>query len=186
LSHLVGVRRAVVEAHHLHADVAVGDQGADVDGALSVEERQVLGDGPPVLAGGGQVAVEPGGVPPHVAHRLRRRRRERDPVLADDVGRHPLADRRLVVRIDQERQVAVDVDVHEAGADDLAGGVEGRFRLGVAELPDCGDPVAADADVGAEPGQPGAVDDAAVADEQVEHGGDRGAGVVRNSTADGP
>ena len=63
------------------------------------------------------------------------------------------------------------VRVDEAGGDDAAGGVDHPGRVDVAEAAaDAGDAAAGDADVAAVARQAGAVDDGAVADDEVEHG----------------
>ena len=99
--------------------------------------------------------------------------REGDAVLAEHVRGHALPHALFVDRIGEQGEVAVNVGVDEAGADDLARGVEGLLRGGRAEPADGRDAVAGDADIGVEPRQAGAVHDPAVANEDVEHGGSR-------------
>jgi hypothetical protein len=66
-----------VVAHHLHPDVAVGDQISHVDRDLAVEPSQVLLDAVPIVFQAVRIAVEPGGVAPHVVDSRGRPRRER-------------------------------------------------------------------------------------------------------------
>ncbi len=79
-----------VQPHDLHPDVAVGDQVGHVDRHAAVEAGQVFVDRPPVVREAGRIAVEAGGVAPHVVERGGRRRGERAAVLADQIGCHPL------------------------------------------------------------------------------------------------
>src|SRR5262249_20205687 len=74
------------------------------------------------------------------------------------------------------------VDVDEPGRDDQARGVDLGLGGGLGEVADGGDAVAGDGQVGVEPGVAGAVDDLAVADDQVVRrlgGGDGGGGGER-------
>ena len=64
----------------------------------------------------------------------------------------------------------MNVGVDEAGAHDLARGSMDLLGGGVPMRADRRDAVAGDADIGVDPRQPGAVHDAAVANEDVEHG----------------
>jgi hypothetical protein len=73
-------------------------------------------------------------------------------------------------RISQEREIAVDVGVDEPGADDLARRVDDLPRGCRPNSPDRRHTIAGDADIGVKPGQPGPIDDAAVADQYVKHG----------------
>ena len=72
-------------------------------GALPVELRQVLGDGAPLAAGRGEVAVEARGVLPHVRLRFGRARRERDAILPEHVGGHALPHALFVNGIGEQR-----------------------------------------------------------------------------------
>ena len=98
-------------------------------------------------------AGEARGVAAHVGHGGRRPGRHGDAVLSQDVRRHPLANRGLVVGIREKSQIAVDVGVDEPGSNDLAGSVDPQRSFGV-HLPDGHDAIAAKADIGAEPGKP--------------------------------
>ncbi len=75
-----------------------------------------------------------------------------------------------MVRVGEEGEVAVDVGVDEAGADDLAAGVEDEGGAAAGERAEGGDAAIADGEVAAEPGVAGAVEEAAVADQDVEVG----------------
>ena len=104
-------------------DRVVPDEPGEVGGVPDVrEEVEVLaerrpGDHRPVEA----ERVQP---PAHVLARVVRDRRVAPAAVADDLGRHALADRALGRRVREQREVAVAVRVDEAGADDLAGGVD--------------------------------------------------------------
>ena len=61
----------------------------------------------------------------------------------------------------------VGVDVDEAGGEDAVFGVDGLVGCLGGKVADGGDAARFDAEVGAEPGVSGAVDDAGIADEQI-------------------
>ena len=110
----------------------------------------------------------------HEVEHVRRARREGDAVLADDQRRHALANARLEPAVGQQRQVAVDVGINEPRRHDQARAVEGFPRRRPGQVADGGNAVAGHAHVGADAGGAGAIDDEAVAEEEVEHGGYRG------------
>ncbi|MFO0824194.1 MAG: hypothetical protein U0792_13955 [Gemmataceae bacterium] len=82
---------------------------------------------------------------------------------------HALPNTLFVQWVREQRQVAVNVGIDEPGAYDLPVSVDALLRAGVAEAADAGDAVARDADIGLEPRQPGAIDHAAIANEEIEH-----------------
>jgi hypothetical protein len=90
-------------------------------------------------------------------------------VLAEHLERDALVHLRLVTGIREQLEVGVRVHVDKPGADDEAIGVDHARRGLAAQAADRRDPVARDADVRLEPRVAGAVDDAAAADEDVEH-----------------
>ena len=161
-----------IEPHDLHPDVAVGDQVGHVDRHAAVEASQVFVDRPPVVREAGRVAVEAGRVAPHVVERRGRRRGERAAVLADEIGRHALAQRRQMDRIGQEHEVAVDVGVDEAGDDVAPGDVEHARSLRAVEPADLGDHRVEQRHVGAKRRPARAVDHPAALQDQVECHGD--------------
>ena len=165
---LGGSRRPLVDAHRGDTQRAVAGQRGHVDGqpalvqgiGVAVEvrppRRQRCGGARQVVG----VEVEALG--------LDRERRER--AVADDLGGHPLAQLALAGAVGHQGEVGVGVDVDEAGADHAPGGVDVADRGDVgAERPDGGDPAAGDGDVTGPSGASGAVDDAGIADDQVEH-----------------
>ena len=100
--------------------------------------------------------------------RTRRQRRERDPAVAGDDGRDPLAHLRGHLRRRQHQAVVVRMGVDEAGRDDPARGVDLDGATRADERSDAGDPVAGHRDVGDVPGRARAVDDGAVPDDEIE------------------
>ena len=72
-------------------------------------------------------------------------------------------------RVGEELEVGVGVHVDEPGADHEAVGVDHSRRRLPGQTADRRDPVARDPDVRLEPRVAGAVDDAAAANEDVEH-----------------
>jgi hypothetical protein len=140
---------------------------------MAIELTEKLVDRLPFPAGGGKIAVETGGISPHVRLSGVRSGSEGDAVLADDERRDTLSNALFVSWVSEKSQIAVNVCVHEPGAHDFAGRFDGLPRRVFGERADGRDAVAGDADVGPEPREPGAVHDAAVADEVVEHGGPR-------------
>src|SRR5262249_44193106 len=85
-----------------------------------------------------------------------------------DVGGNPLADGRLVQRVHEQGQVAVNVGIDQPRTDGPVGGVDHRPGRGPGQPADRRDTVAADADVAAKPGVAGAVDDPAGGNQHVE------------------
>ena len=150
---------------------AVSDERDDV------EHRPVVAEVVEVLAEAGPgswwlACPEEGGIAVELLARGRSDRRRGIPAVPRDQGRDALARERgqdlAVVGVGDD-EVAVRVDVDEAGRDDAIAGVDDRLRAGV--LPEPAhrlDVPVPDADVGREPGIPGAVDDTPVPDEDVE------------------
>ena len=99
---------------------------------------------------------------------LRRCRVGREGAVADDFSGDTLAHLALAARIEQHRVVGMGVDVDEAGADHLAGGVDHVGCLRRREVANGGDTAVADADVGALGRSTGAVYYHAAAENDVE------------------
>ena len=96
-------------------------------------------------------------------------RSERQRAVAGDDGGDAVLDRREGIRVEAELGVVVRVRVDEPGRHDPAGGVE--FSMRVAGLAADGhDPAVSDRDVTVAAGQPRAVDDQTVTDDEIEHG----------------
>src|SRR6266566_3719158 len=86
-----------------------------------------------------------------------------------DLGRHSLPHLRLDMRIDEDGRLGLAEEVDEAGRDDAPLRVDRLRRLHLRKVADGHDRIAAHPDVAAEPRRTGTVDDAAVADLQIEH-----------------
>ena len=89
--------------------------------------------------------------------------------VAGHQGGQPLPDAALGEAVDVQREVGVAVDVDEAGADGPAGRVDGACGLDPGRIADEGDPAAIDDEIGFAGRGAGAVDQAAVADDEVGH-----------------
>ena len=88
--------------------------------------------------------------------------------LAGELGGDALADLALFARIDQRVQLALAEHVDESGGEREIVQVDAAPRLRFAQVADRRDGVAADADVGPEPGGTGAVDHAGPGEDQIE------------------
>ena len=114
------------------ADGGVAQDVGHVDGDGIVVFAEEVGDGEPV-GGHGRVAVE-AGVEPDVAVQvfLGFERSVGYAVDADEFGGDALADLGIVVRLAEDGEAGVGVEVDEAGAHDVSGGVDdtGRRRGG--------------------------------------------------------
>ena len=164
----VGSRRTVGLPHDDVPDVQVPGHGDDV------ARRPGVPDGVPVLAHRlprPVVAVYfvDGGAGAVVVDHVHLHGRGGVAAVADDERRHALPDARLGQRVDQDRNVRVAVLLDEAGRDEVSGGVDRLRGFPIAEPSHRDDPVAHDRDVGSEPGAAGAVEHAAVLDQQVVH-----------------
>ena len=161
---------AVGPAGGRDAERGVAHDIDDVDGDPAVEQRQVLGHRRP--AGLDVRPAVQAGVEVYEPLQVVRRPEGGVGVAvdADQLGRDALVDLGHVLRVGQQHQPRVRVDVDEPGADDLPGGVyrpRGGNAGGVA--PDDRQRVALDADGGAVAGVPRAVHDEAARYEQIEH-----------------
>ncbi len=153
----------VLHPQHGAAHLRRADQHRLVDaGPRSSQPAEVAGqigpvDGQPVLLQPVGALVNPGGV----------HRRGRD-ALSGQLGGDALADLALLARVDQRVQLALAEQIDEARRDREVVQLEAALRFCAREIAHRCDAVAADADVGAEPGRPGAVDDAAAGEDQIE------------------
>ena len=91
-----------------------------------------------------------------------------DTAVPDDLRRHALADGALLRRVPEDREVGVTVGVDETGADNPPRRGNQPSRPYVAETPDVDDPVSCDCDVRDAPGIARAINDAAVADQDID------------------
>src|SRR5262249_23638806 len=146
---LLGRWRALLVAHHEFAYLAETDVREQIDGDFRFLDRgEVAGEVAPRTRGAG----------------LLRRHRS---ALADDLGRHALADLPLGVTVGQQRRVGVGVRIDEAGCEHFAARVD--HACGGAGYPsDCGNAAVADADGAGSGRRAGTVDDAGVGDEEIE------------------
>ena len=134
------------------------DQEAGVDAEAAVQRVEVLGEGGPVprdalLQGGQGHALDLGHHPADVVGVLGVDRREGEPAVAADHGRHAVHVRGRGERVPEELRVVVRVRVDHPGCHDEAGGVE--LRASPARRPADGDDAAvADPDVGQTAGAP--------------------------------
>ena len=94
--------------------------------------------------------------------------REREAAVAADHGGHAVQRRRRQRLIPEDLRVVVRVQVDEPGNEREAVGVD-RAARALVDASERHDPPVADADVGWPRRRTGSVDDAAVADEHIEH-----------------
>ena len=153
-------RRAAVEAHRLHAHVAVRHEVGEVGRrAVGGEQRQVAVGVAVLPVDEVGIAVEAGDVLAPGRDVLLGQGRQGHPVLAEQFGGDALADLGRERRIDDRRQVRVGMGVDEARAHDALARII-DLRAGFAlEAADPGDDAVLDEDVGDEGGCPAAVDD---------------------------
>ena len=164
---LLGPRRPPLVAEHRQAHRAVAEEGHDVHAdAGTIEDVEVLGERRPRVRDGvvvvGELALG------ERACALGDRRR-RDPAVARDVGGHALTHDVLGGGVLQEPDVAVRVDVDEAGRDVPVGGLDHHARLGAVERADPNHTPILDPHVVASRRRPGPVEQPTAADQDVEH-----------------
>ena len=97
------------------------------------------------------------------------RRREADAARSHHHGRHAVTGRRRQRVVEGDLAVVVRVDVDESGRDDQAVGIDLLATLTVHGATDLDERAVGDGDVTAVGGAPGAVDDGAVPDHEIEH-----------------
>ena len=177
LGHLLvgGHLAAPLVAHHPPAEGAVADEEAGVDAEVPLELAQVVAEAGPVpgeavLQGHQGHALDLGHHPADVVVVLGLDRGQGEAAVAADHRGHAVEVGGGGGRVPEQLGVVVGVGVDDAGRHHQALGVQ----LGGALLVDLAhghDPPVADADVGPPTGCAGPVDDQAVADHVVEHGG---------------
>ena len=167
---LVRTGGPLLEADDRRPDRSVAHEEGAVRGVSGSDSIEVLPDRAPVDGHGGLPRRRALGDAPGVAVGDRRVRLA---AVADDLGRHALAEGRAGGRLLEQREVGVGVDVDDAGADDRTAGVDDdvrrRARRGRQDL----QAVADDADVARMRWSARAVDDRPARDEDIERRPDR-------------
>ena len=164
-------------AHDIVADGDVGRLGSDVHRVGGVDVVEVFGEGLP--APGDAVMQRRAGDVLDALHQFdqfafgaRPHRGEADPAIAHHDGSDPMpaAWRHLLVPTDLA--VVVGVDVHEAGGQQVALGIDDPLGLGGAAVGrgDFGDRAAIGDHIGADRLGAGAVDEGGVLDDEIVHG----------------
>src|SRR3990172_3966016 len=163
---LVAGRRSLLKAHDRQADCAMPDQSCDVHAdSAGLHEIEVLPVRGPVPVSRVRIVLEASDreiVVPLADWR------GRVAAVPDHVGRYPLTDRAFRGRLDEDPDVAVRVDVDEAGGDEAAGRVDRPLRGCPPDAAHPSDPRAANADVGGSRRRSRPVEDATVLDQDVE------------------
>ncbi len=164
-SHLVELRRRrplVRIAHDGFPDVAQADKRRDVGGhAGSLPEIEVSAQGGPLLR-----------LPLDREHR----RSQLAPVgtgraaFAQDLGGDALANLALGIAVFEQREVGMRMDVNEAGCHDQTAGVNLAFAGAGRDASEGRDFVAPDGQIAVPPGIAAAIDNLAVADDQIVKG----------------
>ena len=142
-------------------------RGVDRDPAL-VEPVEVLPDRAPAPVEARRIAVPARELRAQLLEDFIGDRRVAEAVLPEQLERHALADLRLMRRLAEELQIGVRVHGDEPGTHEEPSGVDRAFGR-LVHTPDRSDAIARDRDVSRERGAARAVDDAAAADEHVEH-----------------
>ena len=162
--------RALLHAHDHQAQRVVPDQhagvhrgrrkGVEIVGKRRLAERQPRRARAQVIAQQLDLAGQ--------------HRRDREPAMADDLGRHALAHLALGLGIDRQREVGMGLDVDEAGRDREPGGVDHLGRVAGRHVADRRDPSVANGKVAGHARAAAAVEQQAAADQNVRvarHGG---------------
>ena len=171
-----------VRAHHPAAQGTVPHQKAGVDPEIPLELAEIVAEAGPVpgeavLERHQRHALDLGHHPPDVVVVGRLDRSQRESAVAPDHRGHPVQVRRGRGRIPEQLGVVVGVGVDDARRHHQTFGIELDGAL-LVDLADRRDPAVPDADVGPASRGPGAVDDQAVSDHVVEHGGVPFAGLM--------
>ena len=145
---------------------AMAHKGRHIDRrARLLQAIQVVAEAAPVQCNARlQMAKNLAGVGPR-AHG-----RGAEAALADDLGRHALADLAVGAAVHQQGEIGVGVDVDEAGRDHQAAGIQALRGRGALQIADGHDAVTHDAQVAGKGVAAAAVDDVAAVDQGVEHG----------------
>ena len=159
-------------AHHMEPRGAVPHQPADVDHRLQAFDGiQVAAVGLPIPRQAGEDGVL-GNVLDGLHHAgkelpvLLAAGRERDAAVAEQGGGDAMPSHRRHMRIPADLRIQMGVQVDEAGRDDEALGVD-FFLANALHFANGGDGTAVDGDVACDRRTAGAIDDGAVADDQV-------------------
>ena len=166
-------RRCRVVTHDHATDRRVADEEAGVHREHAVEAVEVLSRRRPVPRHAlrerlERHALDAGEHLHQVVAGARPERRDREAAVPADHRRHAVQRRRRERRVPERLRVVVRVDVDEAGRDHAPAGVDRLLGL-LGDIADGDDPPVSDADVGAAPRPPRAVDDLATSDHAVEH-----------------
>ena len=174
---LVGGRGALlrVGAHRPHPDHAVARERRDVERDAPAQCGDVVGEAlPRPLEGAAEGGV--GHLLDLLEHAdqlgavLGLERRQRERAVAVHHGGDAVLERRPRLSVPEQLRVEMRVRVDEAGCDDEAVGVD-RASCGRApQVADRFDDAASDAEVSAALGRARSIDDAAIANQDVEHG----------------
>ncbi len=175
-------------AHHVGADGAVGDLGADVDGpAALVEGVEVLGEGLPVPRhalgeGGSRDVLDALHETDQPLVPVGTGRSEPDAAVAGDQCGDAVPAARCQHLVPGGLAVVVGVDVDPSGGDQQAFGVDRAGRRLAPVVAHAGDDAAAHGDVRGPGGRSGAVDDGAPLDDEIVHGGVSPSGIPSGCT----
>src|SRR4051812_13530042 len=137
---------------------ASADEGTDVDGnAVEFQPGQPVAETRPRLSQGKPFILIARDAAPIVTKRIFNPPAEgrRGPALAHDLGRHALGDFRERAAVGKERDDGVRLDIDEARADNMTGGVNDLVaarRLGGTGRDDVYDLVSSEHDIAVEPG----------------------------------
>ena len=165
-SQFVPSRWPLLEAHYREAHAPVAHESRDVDpDPLSLHEVKVIAIRRPSPVPGLRVVLEPS---PREFSVPLADWRGRVTAVPDDVGRHPLADRTLGGRLDEDPDVAVRVDVDEPGRDVLARRVDDDGGFGTTDISNPSDFRTAGSDVGSPPRRARAIENATSANHDIE------------------
>ena len=174
--HLVGGRRPLLGlgAHHVHPQHGVTDERRHVQGDVLGERVEPAAEPFPPAPVDAGIEGRFGHLLDQAEHAAERipllgpQRCQRQRAVAGHHGGDAVLDRRKGVRVEAELRVVVGVGVDEPGGDHTPGGVEHLARLAGAAAD--GDHLAVvDRHVAVPAGQPRAIDDEPVADDEIEH-----------------
>ena len=155
--------RALLHAHDHQAQRVVPDQHAGIHGGRR-KRVEIVGKARLAERQPGRARAE------IIAQQLDlsgQHRRDREPAMADDLGRHALAHLALGLGIDRQREVGMGLDVDEAGRDREPGGVDHLRCVRGRDRADRRDPAVADGKVARHAGLAAAVEQEAAADQNV-------------------
>ena len=159
-----GCRGTIVLSDDVVANAAGAHERADVNRGTRpiVEPPEIVAEGAPidddteVRRARGRLANHP------VVHGRDRR------ALAGDLGGHALEQLARRAAVDEDVELGLTEEIDESRRDDEVGCIDGRAGRRVLERANRRNAIADDADVAAKPWRAGAVDDAAVDEQDVE------------------